>query len=67
MALPSRPSLSALDKISRFEDTKHLVGYAGLGGRVHSSGQRKGQGSITKTVGTTCARPWWWRPGMPAT
>jgi transposase len=40
--------LAAIDDISRFPDAAHLVGYAGLGGRVHDSGQRRRTGGITK-------------------
>jgi len=40
--------LAAIGTIERFPDPDHLVGYAGLGGRVHASGQRKVQGAITK-------------------
>ncbi len=41
--------LAAIGTIERFPSPEQLVGYAGLGGRVHDSGQRKVQGSITKT------------------
>jgi transposase len=41
--------LAAIGPIERFPDPEHLVGYAGLGGRVHDSGQRRVQGAITKT------------------
>ena len=41
--------LAAIGDIRRFEDPKHLVGYAGLGAGVHSSGkEHKGKG-ITKS------------------
>jgi len=40
--------LSAIGDISRFPCAKKLVGYAGLGGRVHSSGGKHRTGSITK-------------------
>lgn len=40
--------LAAIGDISRFPDPKHLVGYAGLGGRVHDSGQTTRTGRITK-------------------
>jgi transposase len=40
--------LAAIDDIRRFPDAAHLVGYAGLGGRVHDSGQRRRTGRITK-------------------
>lgn len=40
--------LAAIGEISRFPDPSHLVGYAGLGGRVHDSGQTHHRGGITK-------------------
>jgi transposase len=40
--------LAAIGDISRFPDAKHLVGYSGLGGRVHDSGQTTRTGKITK-------------------
>jgi transposase len=40
--------LSAVGIIERFEDASHLVGYAGLGTRVHDSGQVHQNGRITK-------------------
>jgi transposase len=40
--------LAAIGTIERFEDAKHLVGYAGLGTRVHDSGQTHQNGRITK-------------------
>jgi transposase len=40
--------LAAIGDIRRFEAAKHLVGYAGLGGRVHDSGQLHRTGRITK-------------------
>jgi transposase len=40
--------LAAIGMIERFEDAKHLVGYAGLGTRVHDSGQVHQNGRITK-------------------
>ena len=40
--------LSAIGDISRFPSAKKLVGYAGLGARVHASGQSYHTGSITK-------------------
>jgi transposase len=41
--------LAAIGSITRFPDAKHLVGYAGLGARVHDSGERYTTGGITKT------------------
>lgn len=41
--------LAAIGDVSRFPDAKHLVGYAGLGGRIHDSGQTTRSGKITKT------------------
>jgi len=40
--------LAAIGDITRFPDAKHLVGYAGLGGRVHDSGLTTRTGGITK-------------------
>lgn len=40
--------LAAIGDINRFPSAKHLVGYAGLGGRLHDSGQTKRTGRITK-------------------
>lgn len=40
--------LSAIGDINRFPSAKKLVGYAGLGSRVHASGQSYYTGSITK-------------------
>jgi len=41
--------LAAVGEIERFPDAKHLVGYAGLGSRVHDSGLTTRTGRITKT------------------
>lgn len=41
--------LAAIGDIGRFETAKRLVGYAGLGARVHDSGQLHRTGGITKT------------------
>jgi len=41
--------LSAIGEISRFEDAKHLVGYAGLGAGVHDSGIKHQDKGITKS------------------
>ena len=40
--------LSAIGDINRFPSAKKLVGYAGLGARVHASGQSYHTGAITK-------------------
>ena len=40
--------LGAIGEITRFPSPKKLVGYAGLGGRVHDSGQTSRRGRITK-------------------
>jgi transposase len=40
--------LSAIGEISRFPAPQKLVGYAGLGARVHASGQTHRTGGITK-------------------
>jgi len=39
---------AAIGDIHRFVDPKHLVGYAGLGARVHNSGMSNRTGRITK-------------------
>jgi transposase len=39
---------AAIGDIQRFEDAQHLVGYAGLGMRVHDSGMTMRSGKITK-------------------
>jgi transposase len=39
---------AAIGDIHRFEDAQHLVGYAGLGSRVHDSGMSTRTGRITK-------------------
>jgi transposase len=39
---------AAIGDIHRFGDPKHLVGYAGLGARVHNSGMSNRTGRITK-------------------
>jgi transposase len=41
-------TLSAIGDISRFENPKKLVGYAGLGAGVHDSGKKHQDKSITK-------------------
>src|SRR5216683_761014 len=46
--LNSLTVLAAIGDIRRFETDKHLVGYAGLGARVHDSGQLHRTGHITK-------------------
>jgi len=40
--------LGAIGDITRFPSPKKLVGYSGLGGRVHDSGQTSRRGRITK-------------------
>jgi transposase len=40
--------LSAIGQIERFPTAKKLVGYAGLGAKVHPSGQTHRTGGITK-------------------
>jgi transposase len=39
---------AAVGTIQRFEDAQHLVGYAGLGTRLHDSGRTRHTGKITK-------------------
>jgi transposase len=41
--------LAAIGDISRFPQAKHLVGYSGLGVRVHDSGLTRRTGRITKS------------------
>ncbi len=41
--------LAAIGDIARFPAAKHLVGYAGLGSRVHDSGLTRRTGGLTKT------------------
>jgi transposase len=41
--------LASIGDITRFASAKHLVGYAGLGTRIHASGQVQRSGSITKS------------------
>jgi transposase len=40
--------LGAIGEIERFPSAKKLVGYAGLGARIHASGQTRYTGAITK-------------------
>lgn len=40
--------LAAIGEICRFPTANHLVGYAGLGTKVHDSGQMQWRGKITK-------------------
>jgi transposase len=41
--------LAAIGDVTRFPNAKKLVGYAGLGTRVHDSGKTHNSGRITKT------------------
>jgi len=41
--------LAAIGDIARFPDAKHLVGYSGLGSRIHDSGLSTRTGKITKS------------------
>lgn len=41
--------LAAIGTIERFPSPKKLVGYAGLGGRIHESGMTSRKGTITKS------------------
>ncbi|MDD5368418.1 MAG: IS110 family transposase [Anaerolineaceae bacterium] len=41
-------ALAAIGDIRRFPDARQLVGYAGLGARVHDSGESRTMGKITK-------------------
>ena len=40
--------LAAIGEVGRFRTANHLVGYAGLGTKVHDSGQMQWRGRITK-------------------
>jgi transposase len=46
--LNAMPILSAIGEIGRFASAKKLVGYAGLGARIHASGQMNRRGGLTK-------------------
>jgi len=46
--LSSMTILSAIGDVTRFPTAKKLVGYSGLGGRVHISGRKRRTGGITK-------------------
>ena len=46
--LTAMTALRAIGDIERFPSAKKLVGYAGLGARVHASGQTHKSGGITK-------------------
>ena len=48
--------LSAIGDIQRFATAKKLVGYAGLGAKVHASGKTKRGGSLTKQGRTELRR-----------
>ncbi len=61
-SLTALTTLAAIGDIARFPDAKHLVGYAGLGGRVHDSGQTTRTGRITRLGAETCVRRWSKRP-----
>jgi transposase len=41
--------LGAIGDIRRFEDARHLVGYAGLGAGIHQSGKERQEKGITKS------------------
>jgi transposase len=65
--------LAIIGDICRFACAKHLVGHAGLGARIHASGQVHRSGSITRTgrselrtilvdaAWTTVRTSAWWR------
>jgi transposase len=50
--------LSAIGDIARFSSAEQLVGYAGLGARVHASGQATGPGASPRAAARTCAGRW---------
>lgn len=47
-ALTAMTILAAIGNVSRFPNAKKLVGYAGLGTRIHDSGMTHSSGRITK-------------------
>lgn len=49
--------LSAIGEISRFPAAKKLFGYAGLGARVHASGQIHRGGELPNKAGGNCGLP----------
>ena len=56
--------LAAIGDIERFPRAQQLVGYAGLGARVHVSADQHHGGGITKVAGIYAAR--WSKPlGWP--
>jgi transposase len=55
--------LAAIGDIARFPSAKHLIGYAGLGTRIHASGQVQRGGGITRRVVVSSERLWWRLPG----
>lgn len=50
--------LAAIGDITRFSTAKKLVGYAGLGTRVHDSGLPMQQAASAKLAEKICAAPW---------
>ena len=46
--LSAMTRLSAIGDFTRFPSAKQLVGYAGLGARIHASGQVQRTGGITE-------------------
>ena len=55
--------LSAIGDISRFENAKQLVGYAGIGAGVHDSGKTHKEKKITKKGRRELRWAWWKLPG----
>jgi hypothetical protein len=57
--------LAAIGDVTRFETARQLVGYAGLGARVHDSGMthRIGRAASPRPDAATCGMCWWKRPG----
>jgi len=45
---------AAIGNIQRFADAQHLVGYAGLGARIHDSGMSTRRGGLPKQEDVTC-------------
>ena len=58
--------LAAVGDISRFPTSKQLVGYAGLGARMHASGQVQRSGGNPRRDAMNCAPSWWKLPGWPS-
>jgi transposase len=58
--------LAAVGDIARFPTSKQLVGYAGLGTRIHASGQVQSSGGSPRKAAANCASPWSKLLGWPS-